>query len=866
MKVLLMSLLVAGMQQWVGGTPAPGCDDHAKSKNVYIVKGDKVHTHAHAHAKCCDKPGKCKCAKVKAHKCVCKGKSADCNCRMHGKHKHPGVFTWTTSDSDGRNVIVKTEVVTDIRGDKPHKCKCKSGKCKCHKHGAPKGAGVYTFNISDDKDDEHKVVVRKKCGVGGPGMKLGADVFAFAFDGDSNDGRSEPEFLWIGDDQDRRKNAWLGVSIEGVPKKLVDEFDLQGEGVFVIEVADDSPAAVAGIRKHDVILSIDDDDVNADLTRAVNLIKTRKPGDKVDIVVLRDGDEKEFRVKLGTLGGVVVVDDDRDDGRSDRKTVEIKKKRTKKGEKQGWLGVSIGNVPEELVDRYDDADEGVIILEVVEDSPADDAGLRTHDIILEVDDDDVDASVQKAVELIKKHGPGDKIEIEVLREGKENDFVVKLGDRSAGLLAFGEGARDDGDDDEFDDDFDDEDDVVFFSGDDDDDEDVKFIRAGRGWLGVSIDNVPESLATQLDIEDRGVLVIDVVDGSPADRGGLKVYDIILSVDDDDVGGDTGRAVDLIKARKPGDEVDIVVLRGGDEKELEVELGTRPDELSWTMKHGQRPVAEVEEKIRTRGKILKKGEGGKWIMKDLGELDELEDLPFNIKRFVPKSGKHSIKISADDEHENVSVSVERDGNVIVVAREDGGEITVTRVDDDGKKKTVVYEDEDELRAADEEAFDLLAEADDAMVVHLDVDAIAEGLDDLDFDFEFGDDEWLENANEWQAQLEQGLGEAHQAYEQAMEQFHEAMKQLKRHRNLPKDIEIPDLPDFVKKGHRFPGWVDVQQGGKPNHTFEVRVDGTIEVHLRKGDSEIVHLYEDEDDLHDRSPRLYKKYRALIEVENE
>ena len=50
MKLLLMSLLVAGVQQWAGGATAPGCDDHAKGKKVVIVTGVEDHAHGHAHA------------------------------------------------------------------------------------------------------------------------------------------------------------------------------------------------------------------------------------------------------------------------------------------------------------------------------------------------------------------------------------------------------------------------------------------------------------------------------------------------------------------------------------------------------------------------------------------------------------------------------------------------------------------------------------------------------------------------------------------------------------------------------------------------------------------------------------------------
>ncbi len=798
MKLLLIGFLIAGVQQWAGSAAAPGCADPGKGKSVVVVKGDKVH----AHTKCCDNPGKCKC----------KAKTEQCTCKHEGK------------------------------------------KCKCHaKTGKGEGPGFVTITTSDDTGDP-KVVVRKRCSTSGHGKEGIAEALMTAFGIGSDDGRSEPKVLFLGGDKEAKRGGWLGVSIDNVPEKLADKFDIQGEGVMITAVVGDSPADRAGLEVHDIILSIDDDKVKGDTARAVNLIKTRKPGHKTDIVVLRDGDKEKFTVKLGERGkGLAVSKEDHDDGRSEPKIAWVEKEKQKKAGKQGWLGVSIGNVAEELADEFDIKGEGVVVIGVADDGPAGKAGIRINDILLSVDDDEVTTDLGEAVNLITRHGPGEKVDIVVLRDGRKKEFAVKLGERESGLLAFGQENEDEEDEPE-----------LIWVGEE---KQESKVREERGWLGVSIDNVPDALAAQLDIEGKGVIVVDVVEDSPADRSGLKVHDIILSVNDDEVKGDTGRAVNLIKNRKPGDDIKIVVLREGHKKVLDVELGLRPDELtwSWSMKSGERPLAELEEKILTRGKMLKKDKSGKWVVKDLGDLKELAELPENLKMLIPKAGKHSISITGgDDEHKRVSVSVERNGNVIVVEREDNGEITVTHVDEDGRKTKTVYEDEDELREADEEAYELYEKAGDAMVVQLDVDAITEDLSDLDFDVDTED--WEENIHDWRGQFEESFTEAQEAYEEAMKQFHEAMEQLKSHRNLPKDIEIPELPQFIKEKGGFPGWVGIPQPSKPDHTFEVRVDGTIEVRLRKGGSELVQLFEDENDLRDRSPKLYKKYKKLAEVEEE
>ncbi len=88
----------------------------------------------------------------------------------------------------------------------------------------------------------------------------------------------------------------------------------------------------------------------------------------------------------------------------------------------------------------------------------------------------------------------------------------------------------------------------------------------RPYLGVS---------TSDPVSGTGALVERVVAGAPAQDAGLRLGDRIVSV-----GGRTiGKSDDVasaVTARKPGDEIEIVVRRGSDERTLKVKLGTRPD--------------------------------------------------------------------------------------------------------------------------------------------------------------------------------------------------------------------------------------------------------------------------------------------------
>ncbi len=416
---------------------------------------------------------------------------------------------------------------------------------------------------------------------------------------------------------------------------------------------------------------------------------------------------------------------------------------------------------------------------------------------------------------------------------------------------------------------------------------VKVVGGGEGgWLGVAIKEVPEALVAQLGTKGHGVMIESVVDDSPADDAGVYVHDILLSVGGDVVVGDIGDAVRLIKSRKAGDTIDIRVLRDGEEKSLTVTLGSRadmsPTTLRWISEDGER--VEIEDRIKTRGRFLFKGDDGEWVMKDLGDVDELLDLPENVRMFVPKSGSRSTQVFMEHGKSVLKTKVEQDGTVIAIKREGDGPIVVSRVDEDGDEVERSYDTAEDLEDGDPEAFELWEEIGDAAVIHLNVDGLGkrirffgDELDDLHFDFEFDADEWKEHAEEWkehaeewQHHIEGGLKEATEAYERAMEQFEKIHEDWESGAGLPALEKIEKLQNLFHYGdddheallHGAHG--KLIRLDKPRHTFEVRTDGTIEVRIRKGDSELVQLFDDEEDLENRKPDLAEKYRELMDID--
>jgi serine protease Do len=99
----------------------------------------------------------------------------------------------------------------------------------------------------------------------------------------------------------------------------------------------------------------------------------------------------------------------------------------------------------------------------------------------------------------------------------------------------------------------------------------------RGWLGVGIQELTDELKDYYDIEGdvEGVLVTEVYEGDPADMGGIRQGDVILSVDGTRV--ESARDLSALIANKPvGKRTEIVLLRDGDRKTVEVTLGKRSE--------------------------------------------------------------------------------------------------------------------------------------------------------------------------------------------------------------------------------------------------------------------------------------------------
>ncbi|MDP1673595.1 MAG: Do family serine endopeptidase [Burkholderiales bacterium] len=97
----------------------------------------------------------------------------------------------------------------------------------------------------------------------------------------------------------------------------------------------------------------------------------------------------------------------------------------------------------------------------------------------------------------------------------------------------------------------------------------------RGWIGVGVQDLNKEIAESFRIPGtRGALITEVFRGTPADRGGMKVGDVLVAVDGKPV-PDSATMLNLIAALVPGSQANLRVMRDAKALDLKVTVGKRP---------------------------------------------------------------------------------------------------------------------------------------------------------------------------------------------------------------------------------------------------------------------------------------------------
>jgi serine protease Do len=194
------------------------------------------------------------------------------------------------------------------------------------------------------------------------------------------------------------KRGWIGVSYQSVTDDIADSFGLdRARGVLVANVTADGPAAKAGIKRNDIILTFAGQEV-PDLRRFPRIVANARVGATVDVVVWRQGKETPLKLRIG----------EQEEPEKQNASAQGPGKKPAEPDQAvsstiEQLGLTLGKVSDQLREKYGLSDnvKGVVVTKVTANSPAAEKQLQAGDVILEVDQKPV-TTPQEVTEIVAK--------------------------------------------------------------------------------------------------------------------------------------------------------------------------------------------------------------------------------------------------------------------------------------------------------------------------------------------------------------------------------------------------------------------------------------------------------------------------------
>jgi serine protease Do len=227
---------------------------------------------------------------------------------------------------------------------------------------------------------------------------------------------------WVMEDliyEGKVSRGWLGVKIQNLSAATREAFGLSDKftGVLIADVFEGQPAARAGVKRGDVVVSINGVNVD-DVNELRNTVASIDPGKSVPLVVMRDGKEIELSVRLGER--------DEESLEKGESAEEKDEGEDSEGGSAEGLGLTVKSITGEMRKQYglDKNVKGVVITEVAPSSQAAQEGLKPGDVVKEVK---VRGKRRVAVTSAKAF----KRE---LKDVKEGDAVMFLLERDGGTF------------------------------------------------------------------------------------------------------------------------------------------------------------------------------------------------------------------------------------------------------------------------------------------------------------------------------------------------------------------------------------------------------------------------------------------------
>lgn len=203
----------------------------------------------------------------------------------------------------------------------------------------------------------------------------------------------------------------------------------------------------------------------------------------------------------------------------------------------GWIGMTFGNPLGPHPSSVTDGDRDPLLVGMVaRGGPAAKAGIRGRDTIVSFAGQGIEHARQ-FISLVRNHGPGDWATLTIRRGKLEREFRIHIAERP---------------------------------------EERNQLVLRRAWLGVESLSLPISLQKHFGgDENAGVLISDVVIGSPAESAGIRIGDLLVHIEGKNVSSKQVLAT-MVSAAGVGNTIDVELVRNGVPIATEVLMRQRPE--------------------------------------------------------------------------------------------------------------------------------------------------------------------------------------------------------------------------------------------------------------------------------------------------
>lgn len=209
-----------------------------------------------------------------------------------------------------------------------------------------------------------------------------------------------------------KDEGYLGITISDLDES---EKKISGirHGVVITSVMDDSPAEKSGLHKFDVIQTFNNKKIE-DTEDLYDIVRETKPDTKVTIVFIREGKKENTDVILGR-----------------RKTNKFLYDYTPLNRFfsfriRSYLGIQIQELNSDLGSYFGvEEGQGVLVLSVTDDSPAQEAGIKAGDIIIQIGKEKIQ-DPEDVMDAVSDYDESEKVDITVIRYKKTLSLQLQV--------------------------------------------------------------------------------------------------------------------------------------------------------------------------------------------------------------------------------------------------------------------------------------------------------------------------------------------------------------------------------------------------------------------------------------------------------